>query len=79
MPEPVEAALLAFVRTSLLKGRRVVLTAETPLFEDRLLNSINILGLIGYIERARGRRLDARDLVMDNFRDVGTIVRRFLS
>ena len=78
MPDDAEALLLAFVQARLVTRPKRLPTADTPLFEDRLLNSINILDLIGYVERVRGRRLEPRELVMDNFRNVRTIVERFL-
>jgi acyl carrier protein len=68
--------LLDFVRRRLVKnGRRV--NADTPLFSSRLIDSMNILYLIGYVEKTIGRRLTDQELVMSNFRTVDAIVRRF--
>jgi acyl carrier protein len=77
MDSDAETALLRYVRQSLVRGRKTI-TADTALFERKFVDSINILKLIGYIERVRGRRLRADDLVMSNFRSVRTIARRFL-
>ena len=73
-----EEALIAFVTTELLKERNVTITATTPLFEDRLIDSMNILRLIAYIEANRGRRLDDNEIVMSNFQTVRIMVRCFL-
>lgn len=78
MPDREEAALIEFIRSNLVRRRNVTLRRDTPLFERRLLDSMNILELIGYVERARGRRLGRGDLLMANFRDVRTIVHTFL-
>ena len=73
-----ERALIAFVTTELLgKGRNITITATTPLFEDRLVDSMNILRLIGYIEAKRGRRLDDNEIVMAKFRTVRAMARFF--
>jgi acyl carrier protein len=60
------------------KHHRVAITATTPLFKDRLLDSMNILALIGYVESRLGRKLAATDIVMANFGSVRDIVRAFL-
>jgi acyl carrier protein len=68
--------LLAFVRRRLVKnGRRV--NADTPLFSSRLIDSMNILYLIGYLEKSLGRRLTDHELVMSNFRTVDAIASCF--
>jgi acyl carrier protein len=73
-----EAALLRFVRTSVLKRRRVTITPRTPLFARGLVDSMNVLTLIGYVERSLGRRLHPHELVMHNFRSVRAITEAFL-
>ena len=70
-----EDALLAFVRRELAPRRRI--GAETGLFERGRLDSMNVLRLIAYVERALGRRLRPRELVMANFRTVRAISDRF--
>lgn len=49
------------------------------LFRERLLNSINILDLVAYVERQVGRPLDEDEIVMSNFESVNAIVEAFLS
>lgn len=78
MPDPNGERLLDFVRRRLLKQRGVRVDADTPLFETRLIDSINILYLIGYVEKALGRRLTDDEIVMSNFRTVRVIANTFL-
>lgn len=78
MPDPGYERLLDFVRRRLLKQKGVRVDADTPLFESRLIDSINILYLIGYVEKALGRRLTDDEIVMSNFRTVRVIARTFL-
>jgi acyl carrier protein len=78
MPDPECERLIDFVRKRLVKNRRLTVEGQTPLFEKRLIDSINILYLIGYVEKALGRRLRDDELVMSNFRTAETIASTFL-
>lgn len=79
MSDPASERLLDFVRRRLLKQKGVRLDADTPLFESRLIDSMNILYLIGYVEKALGRRLADDEIVMSNFRTVRVIANTFLN
>ena len=78
MSDPGDERLLDFVRRRLLKQQGVRVDADTPLFERKLIDSINILYLIGYVEKALGRRLTDDEIVMSNFRSVRVIAHTFL-
>jgi acyl carrier protein len=78
VPDPNSERLLDFVRRRLLKHNEVRVDADTPLFESRLIDSINILYLIGYVEKGLGRRLTDDEIVMSNFRTVRVIANTFL-
>jgi acyl carrier protein len=78
MPDPDNERLLDFVRRRLLTRKGVRVDADTPLFESKLIDSINILYLIGYVEKALGRRLTDDEIVMSNFRSVRVIANTFL-
>ncbi|MDQ6712579.1 MAG: acyl carrier protein [Candidatus Dormibacteraeota bacterium] len=78
MPDSDSEQLLDFVRRRLLKQKGARVDADTPLFERRLIDSINILYLIGYVEKALGRRLTDDEIVMSNFRSVRVIAETFL-
>lgn len=78
MSDPGDEQLLDFVRRRLLKQKGVRVDADTPLFERKLVDSINILYLIGYVEKALGRRLTDDEIVMSNFRSVRVIANTFL-
>ncbi|MDQ6885130.1 MAG: acyl carrier protein [Candidatus Dormibacteraeota bacterium] len=78
MADPGSEQLLDFVRRRLLKQKGAQVDADTSLFERRLIDSINILYLIGYVEKALGRRLTDDEIVMSNFRSVRVIAETFL-
>ena len=52
--------------------------ADTALFEEGGIDSLRILHLLAWTERALGRPIPDEELVMDSFRTVSTIGRRFL-
>ena len=56
----------------------VLICADTPLFADRLIDSIRILELIAWTERAAGRRIPDVEIRMDNFRTVARIAEVFM-
>jgi acyl carrier protein len=78
MPDSQIELLLDFIRRRLLKQKGLQVDADTPLFERRLIDSINILYLIGYVEKALGRRLADDEIVMSNFRSARVIATTFL-
>jgi acyl carrier protein len=56
----------------------VVIEAGTPLFRTGIINSIRILELIAWTERATGRTIPDREIRMDNFQSVGRIAEVFV-
>lgn len=63
------ADTLAWLNRRLLP-EGVSVTADTPLFEDGLVDSIRILRVIAWTETAIGRTVADREIRMDNFRTV---------
>lgn len=47
------------------------------LFKERLIDSMNILILIGYVEQKLERRLTDDEVIMSHFDSVDTIVETF--
>jgi acyl carrier protein len=65
-------------------GRRLVpagahIDADTPLFERGLVDSLGILRLIAWTERAIGRRIPDREVRMDRFGSVRAIADNYLT
>ena len=56
----------------------VIIDADTPLFRSGIINSIRILELIAWTERATGRTIADREIRMDNFQTVGRIADVFV-
>ncbi|MFL5576590.1 MAG: SDR family oxidoreductase [Gemmatimonadaceae bacterium] len=55
----------------------VTITSDTPLFRSRLIDSIRILELIAWTERATGREVPDAEIRMDNFHTVARIADAF--
>lgn len=72
----LEARLVAWLDARFGRGR-VAIGAETPLFENGLLNSMRILDLIAWTERETGRAIPDAQIRMDNFRTARRIAERF--
>jgi acyl carrier protein len=72
------AALRAWVADHARDVEPGELTDTTALFEDGVLTSLRFPELILLIERLRGREIDVTALAPGDFRDIATIVERFV-
>jgi acyl carrier protein len=72
------SALVKFVNCDLLEGKSRTVDADTALFDDGKLDSLNILRLIAFVETRRGRSIPDREIVMNRFRSLRTIAEAFL-
>jgi acyl carrier protein len=57
----------------------VIITSDTQLFGRGLMDSIKVLELIAYTERAIGELIPDSRIRMDNFRTVGRIAEVFVA
>ncbi len=72
------AELVAWINRKLAPPGTVV-DETTPLFAGGLINSIRILEIIAWVERAIGRRVADPEIRMDNFRTVERIAQVFVA
>lgn len=75
--EAFTGAAVAWLNARLVP-RDVVVDASTPLFESGLIDSIRILKLIAWTERALGRVIPDEQILMENFRTVERMAETFL-
>ena len=68
--------LLAFIQ-SIRKDGGPPVDPQTLLFKQRVLDSLNVLSLIGYVEQHLGRPLEDREVNMQNFESASKIVATF--
>jgi acyl carrier protein len=81
-PGQFEAALVRFINQILPEIHEPLkvspqVDCRTPLFESGLIDSLAILHLIGFVEKATGRPVPARMVVMKHFRTVEAISQAF--
>lgn len=76
IPDAFATDLLAWLNRRLAPPG-VVIRRDTPLFAGGLINSIRILELIAWVERAVDREIPDRMIRMDNFRTVDRITHVF--
>jgi len=65
--------LQAFISRQMLEGEDVGLTATTPLLELGILNSMEVLSLIAFIESRFKVVVPPDQILADNFKDLQTI------
>ncbi len=71
--EDVLGALHEFIAREVLDGEDVGLDESTPLIELGVLNSMEILRLIGFIEERFGASVPADKVLPDNFKNLTAI------
>ena len=74
--ESFAAALLAWLNAR-FAPRGPAITADTPLFAGGLINSMRILDLIAWTERAIGREIPDAQIRADNFGSAARIAELF--
>ncbi len=73
--DPREAKMLVFI--SSIARSRVRVRRDTALFDDGILDSMNILDLIAFIETEFRIKISDDDITLDNFRTPGKIIDKF--
>ncbi|MBA3579528.1 MAG: hypothetical protein H0W42_06015 [Gemmatimonadaceae bacterium] len=65
--------IVSFINTALLAPARAPVSAETPLFEHGVLDSLRVLDLIAFVEAEIGRSLPDSAIRLDRFRTAEAI------
>jgi len=69
--------LIKFIKSIRLDKEQSI-DQDTLLFKEKVLDSMNILDLMGYVEKHLERKLTDEEIVMSNFESVRKIVETFL-
>lgn len=80
-PAPAHAARAALRAWILTKSKDLdpgLLTDRTELFVERYLRSVHLPELILLLERLRGGPIDVESFVPGDFRDINTLIDRFV-
>lgn len=74
----LEQRLLRFTRERLAEREVAgLITLDTLLFEDRVIDSLKVLELIAFLQSALGRKIPDAQIVLANFRSIATIASVF--
>ena len=73
------ADMLVWLNRSLRRDQSIEFHSDTPLFATGLIDSIAILKLIAWTERAIDRRIPDEQIRMDNFHSVHRIAEVFVA
>ena len=71
-----QESLIKFIK-SICRNKKQPINSNTLLFKEKVLDSMNILDLMGYIEKHLGRRLTNDEVVMSNFESTQKITEVF--
>ena len=72
-----QARLIQFIK-KICRDKKRPIEPDTLLFKEKVLDSMNILDLLGYIEKQLKRRLNNDEVVMSNFESARKITEVFL-
>lgn len=73
----IQNKLIKFINRKIIKDKSVDLTPDTLIFDKGLVDSMNILYLIGFLEKHLNRRLTNQEVQMGNFKSVSAIIKTF--
>ena len=73
----LETRLLRYVNQHLLPEGAEPVEATTPLFAEGRINSLRLLNLLAFVERAIGREIPEDEIVMERFASVRAIAESF--
>lgn len=77
MVTDLEARLLRYVNRHLLPEGAAPVEPTTLLFAEGRINSLRLLNLLAFVERAIGREIRDDEIVMDRFGSVRAIAQSF--
>lgn len=73
MTTSIEHTITHYIASQILAGDRTGLDAQTPLLEWGILNSMEVLGLVDFLEDTFGIEIGAEDLRPHNLSDIAAI------
>ena len=76
---PALVAILEWIRTKREEPIEILVTPDTDLIENRLIDSLDFVEFLFFLEELTGTPIDLDDVDLDSFRTMRTIEARFLS
>jgi len=69
-----KAALTEYVKNEIMRNKNARLDENEDLLSSGILDSLAILQLVAYIDKAFGIQVPDEDVVYDNFKSINTLV-----
>jgi len=66
--------ILAFILDELVEDLDVEITQDTSLFQDRVLDSLNLVALINFLERAFNIKISPSEVNIENLDSVSNML-----
>jgi len=73
--QPMEAALIGYIKGTILREPHFPLALDTPLIHSGLIDSLALLELAMFIEENFGVTLEDAELEPENFNSIQTMMR----
>lgn len=73
----VKSQLREWISSASKKAEKIAVADDTPIIEQRIITSLQVMDLILYIEQLTDRPIDAEDLKPGTFKDINTIYKNF--
>jgi len=66
--------IIEFIKDELLDDDDVEIALETSLFQDRILDSLNLITLISFLEKTFNIKINTTEVIIENLDSVGNMV-----
>jgi acyl carrier protein len=73
----IKSQLREWISSASKKADKVAITDDTPIIEQRIITSLQVMDLILYIEQLTDASIDVEDLKPGVFKDVNAIYKNF--
>lgn len=77
MSNLIKEKILAWVEKKSQVGSEIAIDSSTPILEQRIISSIQIMDLILYLQHLKGKPIDVNNIQAGVFSSVNTIVDTF--
>lgn len=73
----IKSELREWISSASKKAEKIAIADDTPIIEQRIITSLQVMDLILYIEQLTDAAIDVEDLKPGVFKDVNTIYKNF--
>lgn len=71
----MQQQVIDFIRDELVDDTQTEILSDTSLFRDQVLDSLNLLALIGHLEKAYSIKISPSEVSIDNLDTVEKIIK----